>query len=177
VRCPRNVDGLSQVAIRRARQIEPSRSSTAGVAEAALTPAVDLARETGAKLLLLRAAEAPTRPTADPVEAQVVVMQEAQEYLAAAQDRVMAAGVADVEVSAWYGPPVEAIVEAARYRSADLIVMSSHGRSGVARLVMGSVTELVLRTTTVPILVIRPDGAPIDIRVVSAPTAKEVANV
>ena len=77
------------------------------VAEAALTPAVDLARETGAKLLLLRAAEAPTRPTADPVEAQVVVMQEAQEYLAAAQDRVMAAGVADVEVSAWYGPPVE----------------------------------------------------------------------
>ena len=147
------------------------------VAEAALTPAVDLARENGAKLVLLRAAEAHTRPMADPVQAQVVVMQEAQEYLAAAQDRVMSAGVADVEVSAWYGPPVEAIVAAARYRSADLIVMSSHGRSGVARLVMGSVTELVLRATTVPILVIRPDGAPIDTRFMSSLTAKEVANV
>jgi len=147
------------------------------VAEAALTPAMDLAREAGAKLVLLRAAEAPTRPMADPVEAQVVVMKDAQEYLAAAQDRVMAAGVADVEVSAWYGPPVEAIVEAARYRRADLIVMSSHGRSGVARLVMGSVAELVLRATTVPILVIRPDGAPIDTRFMSSTTAKEVANV
>ena len=44
-------------------------------------------------------------------------------------------------------------------RRADLIVMSTHGRSGLARLVVGSVTEQVLRTTRVPILVIRPDGA------------------
>ena len=51
------------------------------------------------------------------------------------------AGVANAETSVWYGPPVEAIVEAARYRKADLIVMSSHGRSGVGRLVFGSVAE------------------------------------
>jgi nucleotide-binding universal stress UspA family protein len=71
------------------------------VAEAALTPAVDLAREVHARVVLLRATEAHTLPMADPVESQVAVMNEAQEYLAAARDRVVAAGVADVEVSVW----------------------------------------------------------------------------
>jgi len=137
------------------------------VAEAALPPAVDLAREAGAKLVLLRAAEAHTLPMADVVAAQVTVMRETQEYLGSVRDRVVA----------WYGPAVEAIVEAARYRHADLIVMSSHGRSGVARLVVGSVTERVLRATTVPILVIRPDGAPIDMPYTGTPTAEEIANV
>jgi len=147
------------------------------VAEAALTPAVDLAREAGARLVLLRAAQAHTLPMADLIEAQVDVMREAQEYLAAAQARVTAAGVRDVEISAWYGPAVEAIVEAARYRHADLIVMSSHGRSGVSRLVLGSVAESVLRATAVPILLIRPDGAPLDTPFMGAPSAKEIANV
>ena len=145
------------------------------VAEGALAPAIDLARAAGAKLVLLRAAEAHPRPMADPVEAQVSVMGGAQDYLASVRERVLGAGVADVEVSAWYGAPVEAIVEAARYRGADMIVMSSHGRSGVARLVMGSVTETVLRATTVPVLVIRPDGAPL--ATAFTPTAKEVAHV
>ena len=147
------------------------------VAEAALSPAVDLARDAGARLVLLRAAEARSLPMADPVEAQVSVMWDAQEYLAAARARAEMAGVADVEVSAWYGPPVQAIVEAARSRDVDLIVMSSHGRSGMARLVMGSVTETVLRATTVPVLVIRPDGAPLASAFAGTPTTKEVAHV
>jgi len=147
------------------------------VAETALTPAVDLARDTNAKLVLLRAAEAHAGPMTDVVEAQVAVMRETQEYLAAIQDRVAQVGVESVEVSAWYGAPVEAIVEAARYRKADLIVMSSHGRSGVARLVMGSVTERVLRATTVPVLVIRPDGAPVDTLPTGSPRAKEITHV
>jgi nucleotide-binding universal stress UspA family protein len=146
------------------------------VAEAALAPAVDLARQTSTKIVLLRAAEAHTLPMADPIEDQVNVMREAEEYLGATRTRVMDAGVADVEVAAWYGPAVEAIVEAARYRHADLIVMSSHGRSGVARLVMGSVTERVLRGTSVPILVIRPDGAPIDTSFTGVPSAREVSH-
>ena len=63
------------------------------VAEAALSPAIDLARDAGARLVLLRAAEAHARPMADPVEAQVSVMREAQEYLSAAKDRAVTAGV------------------------------------------------------------------------------------
>jgi nucleotide-binding universal stress UspA family protein len=147
------------------------------VAEAALAPAIDLARDAGAKLVLLRAAEAHALPTADPVEAQVSVMRDAQDYLTAVRARAVTSGVADVEASAWYGPPVQAIVEAARFRDADLIVMSSHGRSGVARLLMGSVTETVLRATTVPVLVIRPDGAPLVASPVETPMAKEMAHV
>jgi nucleotide-binding universal stress UspA family protein len=146
------------------------------IAEAALTPAVDLARTSGAKLVLLRAAEAHTGPLTDPVEAQVHVMREAEEYLAGAQARVKAAGVAAVELSAWYGPPAEAIVEAARHRHADLIVMSSHGRSGLGRLVLGSVAETVLRGTRVPILLIRPGEAPIQAPAATT-TAKEVTHV
>ena len=146
------------------------------VAEAALVPAVALARAAGTKLVLVRAAEVRTLPLGDPIEDQTEVMREAQEYLAAARARVMAAGALDVEFSVWYGPAVEAIVEAARYRTADLIVMSSHGRSGVARLMMGSVTERVLRGTSVPILVIRPDGAPLDTLFRGASSAKEVSH-
>lgn len=122
------------------------------LAEAALMPAANLARQTGAKLVLLRAAAARRLPMLDPVHAQVEVMREAQEYLGAVRARVLAAGVVDVESSVWYGSALEAIVEGARYRHADLIVMSSHGRSGLNRLVLGSVAESVLRCTRVPIL-------------------------
>ena len=146
------------------------------VAEAALKPAVDIARQAGATLILLRAAEAHTGPMGDIVDAQVEVMREAEAYLTAARARVLAAGAARAEVSAWYGPPAEAIVEAARHRHADLIVMASHGRSGVARLVLGSVAESVLRATAVPILLIRAEGAPLE-PLVAAPRAKEVSHV
>jgi len=65
-----------------------------GVAEAALTPAVKLAREAGAKLILLRAAEAHPGPMGDVVEAQVHVMREAEEYLAAVRARAIRLGFA-----------------------------------------------------------------------------------
>jgi nucleotide-binding universal stress UspA family protein len=146
------------------------------LAELALTPAVDLALEKGAKLVLLRAAEAHTA-VGDPTEAQVAVVQRAEAYLEGARGRVLRAGLEDVEMSVWYGPPAEAIVEAARYRKADLIVMSSHGRSGLGRLVLGSVAESVLRATAVPILLIRPPDAPVDMPYISRPIARELTNV
>ncbi|HEX2440805.1 MAG TPA: universal stress protein [Methylomirabilota bacterium] len=147
------------------------------MAEAALTPAADLARLTGARLVLLRAGQSATLAMSDPVDAQIDVMQEAQEYLEAVRARVAQAGDLSVETSAWYGPAVESIVDAARYRAADLIVMSSHGRSGVSRLVMGSVAESVLRSTVVPILLIRPHGAALDRPRIATRPAHEVRRV
>jgi nucleotide-binding universal stress UspA family protein len=47
------------------------------------------------------------------------------------------------------------IVEVARRRHIDLIVMGTHGRSGVAHLLLGSVTEKVLRTASCPVLAVR----------------------
>ncbi len=130
------------------------------VAEGALRRTIGLAKE-GARVILLRAAEAHTLPMADAAEAQVEVVREAEEYLAGVKARLEKAGVRDVETSVWYGPPAEAIVEAARFRNADLIVMSSHGRSGLGRLVLGSVAESVLRSTKTAILLIREENAPL----------------
>jgi nucleotide-binding universal stress UspA family protein len=76
----------------------------------------------------------------------------------------------------WYGPAAAAIVEAAATLKADLIVMSTHGRSGLGRLILGSVTESVLRGTTVPILIVRPESAPVNVPVGAGP-AKETTHV
>ena len=146
------------------------------LAEAALGEAMEFARA-GAALVLLRAAEAARVPMADPTEAQVAVVREAEAYLDGVAERARAAGVADVQTSVWYGPPGEAIIEAAHVRKADLIVMSSHGRSGLGRLVFGSVAETVLRGTTTPILLIRPDGAPVENISVTGARAAEVNRV
>jgi nucleotide-binding universal stress UspA family protein len=53
------------------------------------------------------------------------------------------------------GDPAQEILEAARADGVDLIAMATHGRSGISRLVTGSVTEKVLREATCPMLVIR----------------------
>lgn len=147
------------------------------LAEAALTEAVEFARS-GATLVLLRAAEAHTLPTADPTEAQVAVVREAEEYLAGVEGRARKSGAQRVETSVWYGPPAEAIVDAAKFRGVDLIVMSTHGRSGLGRLVLGSVAETVLRATTIPILLLRPQEAPlVPAGIGEARPAKETAHV
>lgn len=51
--------------------------------------------------------------------------------------------------------PAEAIVRSAKLHGCDLIVMSSHGRRGARRLILGSQTAEVVTSTTVPVLVIR----------------------
>jgi universal stress protein A len=53
------------------------------------------------------------------------------------------------------GRPGKVIVEAAADRGTDLIVMGTHGRSGFDRLIMGSVTERVLRSAPCPVVVVR----------------------
>lgn len=53
------------------------------------------------------------------------------------------------------GDPASEILDAAEAENADLIAMATHGRSGVSRWVFGSVTERVLRESTIPLLVVR----------------------
>jgi nucleotide-binding universal stress UspA family protein len=77
------------------------------------------------------------------------------------ETRLREGGVKQVETSVWYGQAAASIVEAARVRNANLIVMASHGRSGLGRLILGSVAESVLRSTDTPILLVRAPGAPL----------------
>ncbi len=122
------------------------------LAEKALAPAIGFARE-GAALVLIRAAE-----TVDDPDGAVV--REAELYLAGVVERLRRVGVRYVEASIGHGAPVDAIANAARIRKPDLIVMSTHGRTGFGRLVLGSVTEGVLRATTTPLLLLRPQPSP-----------------
>jgi nucleotide-binding universal stress UspA family protein len=133
------------------------------LAEAAITEAIDVAKpDATTTFILVRAAEARVIPGTDPIEAQVGVVDEAEHYLARVKGDLEKRGVKNVEPHVWYGPAAPAIIEAARVHHADLIVMSTHGRSGLGRLVFGSVAESVLRGTTAPILLLRPSGAPLD---------------
>jgi nucleotide-binding universal stress UspA family protein len=131
------------------------------LAETALRPAVDLASSLGASVLLLRAAEAHGLPGSDPAEAQVKVVREAKEYLDSVKRRFRGGVKAGMTTSVWYGTPAEAIAEAARVNQVDMIIMTTHGRSGLGRMLLGSVTESVLRGTPTPILVFHPDAAPL----------------
>lgn len=79
---------------------------------------------------------------------------------------VEAEGYLRSQNTAWFGPqaqttlrvmagaPPQVILEAAQNESADLIVMSTHGRSGLNRLLYGSVAEAVLRGTRIPVLLV-----------------------
>lgn len=53
------------------------------------------------------------------------------------------------------GPPAAAIVEFAEERGMDQIVIGSHGRSGVARLLLGSVAEKVARRASIPVTIVK----------------------
>src|SRR5262245_19330945 len=64
-----------------------------------------------------------------------------------------AAGVACETVQVEQDQPYKAIIQSAKERGCDLIVMASHGRAGIAALVLGSVTNKVLTHTDIPVLV------------------------
>ncbi|MGB9441534.1 MAG: universal stress protein [Desulfobacterales bacterium] len=59
------------------------------------------------------------------------------------------------------GPAAEKIIEAAKDKDADMIVMATHGRTGLSHALMGSVAEKVVRQAPCPVLTIRPKAEPL----------------
>jgi nucleotide-binding universal stress UspA family protein len=132
------------------------------LAEAALETAIELLNERpAAMLVLLRAAEASKPPGSDRTEEQVRAVREAESYLNGVVAGLRKAGIGRVKARVWYGPAATTIVEAAEVEKVSLIIMSSHGRSGVGRLIFGSVAESVLHGTRTPILLVRDTSAPV----------------
>lgn len=138
------------------------------LAESALADAVDLVAADGV-VVLMRAAEAHVLPGMDAIQAQIDVVAEAELYLSTLKAQLEGRGIRKLETHVWYGPPAASIIDAARAYKADLIVMSTHGRSGVGRLICGSVAESVLRGTTIPIFLRRPPEAPVERPSIAAP--------
>jgi len=132
-------------------------------AEAALTDAFALARLSQAEVTLLRV----LRPISDVIkldEHHAIYVDEqwkinekfAREYLESVRDRVKNEPEPfKVHIVIEMGRSGETIIHYARKHAVDLIVMATHGRSGLKRWVYGSVADKVLRGSGHPVLLVR----------------------
>ena len=129
------------------------------LAEAVLPRVTELAKSIGAEVLLLRVAIAHVFPGVDPTEEEVRVVRGAEEYVEAMAGKLAEKGI-PVRAAVRYGKPAAEIIEHIAANEVDLVAMSTHGRSGLSRLVMGSVAEEVVRNAEVPVLLWRASGKP-----------------
>jgi nucleotide-binding universal stress UspA family protein len=81
--------------------------------------------------------------------------QAAERILASAREEALRTGVEADTLYFGQGSPAQAIIDTAKERDCDLIAMSSHGRRGLRRLMLGSVTSEVLALSPIPVLVVR----------------------
>ena len=84
-----------------------------------------------------------------------VAAQEARQYLFAITARAEAAGVPCETMSLKHTSPHQAIIQAARLRGCDLIIMASHGKKGITGELVGSETARVITNCKIPVLVYR----------------------
>jgi nucleotide-binding universal stress UspA family protein len=140
------------------RILTPLDGSDTG--EAALHDAEAVALKTGASMVLLHVIPEPhvieARILGPEFSAIVKAMHEAGEkYLDKVNKRLTAKGI-EVTVKIMNGDPAAGIVDEARHEKADLIAMSTHGRSGIARWVLGSVADKILHESKIPMWLVRP---------------------
>ena len=130
-------------------------------AAAAAAHAVDLAAVHGATLHALYVVDvrmSPISANMDHDDVVELVDESGDRPTAAALDRAEQAGVEAVEVIR-LGVPYRVIREYADDEGVDLVVMGTHGRTGVEHALVGSVTERVVRTLDVPVLTVHPGSA------------------
>ena len=135
------------------------------LAEKAVSHGLSLAKSVGAKVTAL-IVEAPFN-VFDVRESRVRQMSEAfaqhaeltkqhaAKVLNHVADSAKAAGVPCQTVQVEHDHPYQAIITTAKDKGCDLIVMASHGRKGLKRLLLGSETQHVLTHSTLPVLVLR----------------------
>lgn len=137
-----------------------------GPSQRGLQEAVSLARALGARLVLLHVVDdfpqhLELASAAAYREALQRLRQRGQALLDQAGEHAAAAGVDTEPLLQEVGAQTvgDAIVQQVRACRCDLIVMGTHGRRGLQRLAMGSDAELVLRTSPVPVLLVRQGDA------------------
>jgi nucleotide-binding universal stress UspA family protein len=128
------------------------------LAEEAIGPAAAIARAANATLDLVLVHEPPTFTGGRDAPVLPSYIEEDDRYLAStAAELYRGAGVAAMHAVV-EGRPAEAICARANAANADLIVMTSHGRTGFNRVWLGSVADAVVRHATVPVLMLRPSA-------------------
>ena len=123
------------------------------LAEGALAPACALATATQGQVVLVQGVPFFVASHQQEVAAHVA-LSEAQHYLQIAGQRLRSEGIT-VCSEVLPGSPEQAILFAAQVHHADLIAMSTHGRSGLRHALLGSVAEAVLRHSECPVLLTR----------------------
>jgi nucleotide-binding universal stress UspA family protein len=124
--------------------------------KAALDYAVDLAEKLGAEVHVVHAFELPL--IGFPDGNMTVSAEMASRIINAAQKALddlsakYSARMVELHAFLEQADPREAVLSAAKKVNADLVVMGTHGRRGIVRALMGSVTESVVRTSPVPVL-------------------------
>ena len=138
------------------------------MSEVVLEPAVELADRCQAEVLIysvLNKAELPylsllpdrsglPPPAGETVaEAEARLRRDIEDALSAKVEDFTARGL-QASAESGFGSPAELIVEVARRWKPDLIAMATHGRSGIAEQLMGSVSSKVLRSGVAPVLLV-----------------------
>jgi nucleotide-binding universal stress UspA family protein len=134
---------------------------------AAFRPAMDLARTTGAELTILHVLPSPVMLFVEGgyVPQEIWDQMEASQRAQAAQEmdrlvkQAVDAGVRATTAIVGSGIPAREIVRAADESKTDMLVLGTHGRTGVARLFLGSVAAGVVATASCPVLTVRAETA------------------
>jgi nucleotide-binding universal stress UspA family protein len=124
-------------------------------AEAAIPVALQLVCEPKSSLVLVAVANVRASQEPAPAEPEVAPIQEARSYLETARAHLLP-DTEGVVTAVWSGPAAAAIIKAAETYAADMIVMTTHGRTGRAHDMFGSVADAVMRGAPMPVLVLRP---------------------
>jgi nucleotide-binding universal stress UspA family protein len=130
----------------------------------AVTHSISLAQLSGAELVALKVVPRYPQsyfeggmvlPASDVGRIEKQWMEHSQTIVDAVAKSGTAKGVTVKAITSKSDLVSDAIIAAAKKHKCDLIVMASHGRNGVKRLLLGSETQLVLTHSTVPVLVLR----------------------
>jgi nucleotide-binding universal stress UspA family protein len=123
-------------------------------ADRALARGIDLARAFDGSVHVLYVVEPLQTAEYDAGAIYDALRTEGERATEAAAERVREAGL-PVETAVEVGVPHTTILEYADAHGADLVVMGTHGRTGLDRYLLGSVTEKVVRLSDVPVLTVR----------------------
>jgi nucleotide-binding universal stress UspA family protein len=148
------VPGAEPHAVRPIRTILLATDLMASSREATAR-AIDLAGRLEARLLIVNVLEKRRLTGGGSHERVDQARAERERMLVAVVREARAAGVT-AEFLVWEGDPGVSIAAAAEAEAADLIVVGTRGRSGAERMLLGSVSDHVVRHATCPVLVVRP---------------------
>lgn len=122
--------------------------------EAAAIKAIDLAKSYGGKLEVISIVEAPSELYEDSQLAFKKLMEKAKGYAEEIKKQAESSGI-KAEAFVKEGKICQVITDFAKERKADMIIMGSHGRRGLKRLLMGSVAERVIGLAECPVLIVK----------------------